>query len=185
MRHGARLGRIGRPPCPKRLLRVPVVRWSSPGSRLPARVRERIGNQEERSEILVGWIQLAFIVGHGRRVHDRAEEVQRRRGVRACAVGAHRVLRRSRCCGSGLAHARSLPRWFVYASIVVDMTLLLVLIFSFHIQYRQPPSFYLKSPTLMYVLRPHRAARAQLRGALHRHGRASSPPSGGRSSCCT
>jgi len=26
-----------------------------------------------------------------------------------------------------------------------------VLIFSFHIQYRQPPSFYLKSPTLMYV----------------------------------
>ena len=31
------------------------------------------------------------------------------------------------------------------------MTLLLGLIFSFHIQYRQPPSFYLKSPTLLYV----------------------------------
>ena len=29
--------------------------------------------------------------------------------------------------------------------------MLLGLIFSFHIQYRQPPSFYLKSPTLMYV----------------------------------
>ena len=41
---------------PKRLLRVPVVRWSSPGSQLPERVRERIVNQEERSEILVGWI---------------------------------------------------------------------------------------------------------------------------------
>ena len=31
------------------------------------------------------------------------------------------------------------------------MALLMGLIFSFHIQYQQPPSFYLKSPTLLWV----------------------------------
>jgi adenylate cyclase len=33
----------------------------------------------------------------------------------------------------------------------MDMVLLLGLIWSFHIQYRQPASFYLKAPTLLYV----------------------------------
>lgn len=39
----------------------------------------------------------------------------------------------------------------LYLSIVLDMCLLLGLIWSFHLQYQQPPSFYLKSPTLLYV----------------------------------
>jgi adenylate cyclase len=36
-------------------------------------------------------------------------------------------------------------------SVVFDMTLLMVLIWSFHLQYGQPASFYLKAPTLLYV----------------------------------
>ena len=39
----------------------------------------------------------------------------------------------------------------LYTSIVLDMCLLLGLIWSFHLQYQQPRSFYLKSPTLLYV----------------------------------
>ena len=127
-----------------------AVRWSSPGSRLPARVRERIRVQEERSEVLVGWIQLVFIVGMAV-VYTLAPK--KFAGDVAFApvpwiLSAYFTFTLLRL---GLAYARKLPRWFVYASIVVDMALLLVLIFSFHLQYRQPPSFYLKSPTLMYV----------------------------------
>ncbi|RME97331.1 MAG: adenylate/guanylate cyclase domain-containing protein, partial [Alphaproteobacteria bacterium] len=44
-----------------------------------------------------------------------------------------------------------LPDWAVYFSIVLDMTLLMTLIASFHIQYQQPASFLLKAPTLLYV----------------------------------
>jgi len=39
----------------------------------------------------------------------------------------------------------------LYLSIVLDMCLLLGLIWSFRLQYQQPPSFCLKSPTLLYV----------------------------------
>ena len=50
-----------------------------------------------------------------------------------------------------LAHRHRLPEWLRYVSIGIDMTLLLGLIWSFHLQYQQPPSFYLKAPTLLYV----------------------------------
>ncbi|MCZ7600217.1 MAG: hypothetical protein M5U09_24200 [Gammaproteobacteria bacterium] len=50
-----------------------------------------------------------------------------------------------------LAHRRTLPRALLVFSVVLDMTLLMGLIFSFHLQYEQPPSFYLKAPTILYV----------------------------------
>src|ERR671912_696339 len=132
------------------LLRMPSLRRFSPGSRLPARVRERIRTQEARSEILVGWMQLVFIVGMA--VVYTVAPKKFGDDVAFAPVpwvlAAYFVFTLLRLA---LAHARRLPRWFVYVSIVVDVALLLGLIFSFHIQYRQPPSFYLKSPTLMYV----------------------------------
>jgi adenylate cyclase len=50
-----------------------------------------------------------------------------------------------------LAYRISLPGWFLILSIVFDMALLFGLIWTFHIQYQQPASFYLKAPTLLYV----------------------------------
>ncbi|MGH6944576.1 MAG: adenylate/guanylate cyclase domain-containing protein [Geminicoccaceae bacterium] len=50
-----------------------------------------------------------------------------------------------------LAYRGLLRRWFLSLSAVVDMTLLMLLIWSFHIQYAQPPAFYLKAPTWGYV----------------------------------
>ena len=44
-----------------------------------------------------------------------------------------------------------LPTWSLVGSIVIDMALLMGLIWSFHIQYQQPPAFYLKAPTVLYV----------------------------------
>lgn len=41
--------------------------------------------------------------------------------------------------------------WLVGLAIVVDIAVLMVTIWSFHLQYVQPPAFYLKAPTLLYV----------------------------------
>ncbi|WP_188907480.1 adenylate/guanylate cyclase domain-containing protein [Aureimonas endophytica] len=43
------------------------------------------------------------------------------------------------------------PAFAVYLSILLDFLLLYGLIWSTHIQYAQPPSFVMKSPTLLYV----------------------------------
>jgi adenylate cyclase len=118
--------------------------------KLPLRVRERIRAEEERSEILVGVIQLAFI-GSVALLYTLAPK---KFGADApfapvpWVLGAYTVFTLLRLA---LARARRLTRGFVYFSIVVDMALLMGLIFSFHIQYQQPPSFYLKSPTLLWV----------------------------------
>ncbi len=49
------------------------------------------------------------------------------------------------------AYRGRLADWFLMVSVIADMGLLMVLIWSFHIQYMQPASFYLKAPTMMYV----------------------------------
>ncbi len=49
------------------------------------------------------------------------------------------------------AYRNFLPQYLLYASIIMDMGILMFLIWSFHIQYQQPASFYLKAPTVMYV----------------------------------
>ncbi len=40
----------------------------------------------------------------------------------------------------------------IVLSVVVDMTVLLVTIWSFHRQYMQPPAISLKAPTLIYIV---------------------------------
>ncbi len=51
----------------------------------------------------------------------------------------------------GLALKRRLPPWLIAVSVVADVAMLLGLIWSFHLQYQQPPAFYLKAPTLLYI----------------------------------
>ena len=60
---------------------------------------------------------------------------------------------------------RKLPDWFVVLSIVVDMVLLAMLIWTFHRQYAQPPAFYLKDPAMLnfMVLIALRALRFEAR----------------------
>ncbi|MFW5833458.1 MAG: adenylate/guanylate cyclase domain-containing protein, partial [Pseudomonadota bacterium] len=50
-----------------------------------------------------------------------------------------------------LALKRRLGRGFVRLSIVIDIVVLMLTIWSFHLQYQAPPALYLKAPTLMYV----------------------------------
>jgi len=117
---------------------------------LPARISTRVKAQEEASEILVGWIQLAVVLGFSivylvaPKTFTAAAPFQPVPWALAVYL-AFTLLRLT------LAHRHRLPEWLRYLSIVVDMTLLLGMIWSFHLQYQQPPSFYLKSPTLLYV----------------------------------
>jgi adenylate cyclase len=121
------------------------------GDRLPARVSETIRRQEERSEILIGWVQFAivctFTVLYSAAPQAADSDATMFRPVPLFLAGyfGFTVIRLV------LAYRRFMPSWFLYLSIVIDMGLLMGLIWSFHIQYGQPAAFYLKAPTLLYV----------------------------------
>ena len=121
-----------------------------PRTELPARVTRRIEAQEAASEILVGWIQLAIVVGFGVVYLVAPKTFAADAPFRPVpwVLGAYLGFTLLRLF---LAHRNRLSEWMRYASIVVDVILLVALIWSFHLQYRQPASFYLKAPTLLYV----------------------------------
>lgn len=50
-----------------------------------------------------------------------------------------------------LAIAERLTPFFLALSVIVDIAVLMLTIWSFHLQYDQPPTIYLKAPTLLYV----------------------------------
>jgi adenylate cyclase len=133
-------------------LKIPAKRlWMSPTpGAIPTRIATRIRAQEEASEILVGWIQLAVVLGFSLVYLAAPKTFSADAPFRPvpwvlAAYLAFTLLRLT------LAYRHRLPEWLRYTSIVFDMALLLGLIWSFHLQYEQPPSFYLKAPTVLYI----------------------------------
>ena len=134
-------------------LKVPLQRrlfkWTRQES-LPTRIATRIRAQEEASEIVVGWIQLAVVLGFSlvyllaTKTSSASAPFHPVPWVLAAYL-AFTLLRLT------LAYRHRLPQWLRYVSIVIDMLLLLGMIWSFHLQYEQPPSFYLKAPTVLYI----------------------------------
>jgi adenylate cyclase len=130
-------------PNPRRLLAAPV-------QSLPARVREVIAREQDGSEILIGWIQLGVVATFAALYYLSPKQ-----------AGANPMISPEPWVLSGyvlftlirlnLAYRRRLPNWLLYVSVVMDMALLLALIWTFHLKYDQPASFYLKVPTLLYV----------------------------------
>ena len=118
--------------------------------KLPARIRDAIRVQQESSEILIGWIQLAIVLTFtvlyllSPKPHGDAVMVS----PELWFLGVYIAFTALRL---GLAYRRMLPAWLLHLSVVIDMALLLALIWSFHLKYGQPASFYLKVPTLLYV----------------------------------
>lgn len=114
------------------------------------RIREAIDRQRDASERLIGWIQLSLIVGLGvlfllsPKTHETAVYA-RPIGWALLAYFLFTLLRLA------LSYRTRLPAWFLALSVVADILLLLGIIWSFHIDYNQPPAFYLKAPTLLYV----------------------------------
>lgn len=120
------------------------------GRALPARVRARIDAAQDRSEILIGWLQLGAVIVFGTLYALSPKTAPDGAGFQpaALALGAYALFTVLRLA---IAYKRRLPGWLVAISAVADMGLLLGMIWSFHLQYEQPPSFYLKIPTLLYV----------------------------------
>ncbi|HSE79242.1 MAG TPA: adenylate/guanylate cyclase domain-containing protein [Alphaproteobacteria bacterium] len=117
---------------------------------LPERVRRAIESEQHQSEIVVGWVQMGAVLTFGTlyAVAPKTFSVDAPFAPVPWALAAYFLFTVLRLV---LAYRRQLPGWFLAVSVAVDMTLLLVMIWSFHLQYGQPPAFYLKAPTMLYV----------------------------------
>jgi adenylate cyclase len=117
---------------------------------MPARVERTIADLRRRNEILIGWVQAALVLVLGTLYlaapsTSPADAVFRPVPWALGTYGAFTALRLR------LAYRGRLTTLFSLLSIVVDIAMLMITIWSFHIQYGQPAAFYLKAPTLLYV----------------------------------
>ncbi len=119
-------------------------------SALPGRVHEEIARQQDRSEQIISWVQIAIVLLFGGLflISPRPFEGDIAFELTPWALGGYLAFSLVRLAAS---RRHRLPGWFLTLSVVADMALLMVLIWSFHRTYQQPPSFYLKAPTLLYV----------------------------------
>ena len=117
-------------------------------ARLPERVETAIRTEQDRSEILIGWIQLAVISTFAVLYFISPKTAGAAGYITVAAIAVYFVLTVLRLV---ISYSVSMPAWMLALSVLLDMTLLFSLIWSFHVQYDQPPSFYLKAPTLLYV----------------------------------
>ena len=133
------------------LKRITSLLFGAPvAGRLPERVQAQISRDQADSEILIGWVQIcgiaffAVLYSLTRKTFPADAMLE----PVPWALGAYTVFTVIRLV---LAHLRRLPSWMIVLSIVVDVFVLLITIWSFHIQYMQPPGFSLKGPTMLYL----------------------------------
>src|SRR5260370_41604700 len=120
--------------------------------KLPERVQAAIRRQQERSEIIIGWVQLAIVA----LVATVYESTSMPAGVvqedysfetEVFAIyGLFCVVRLA------LAYRRLLLPWMLYVSVVAVSLKKKRLIYSLHCKYAQAAGFSLKVPTLRDVI---------------------------------
>jgi adenylate cyclase len=117
---------------------------------LPERVSRVIRLQQEASERLIGWFQLFIVILFGSlyAVSPKTFSPDVPFTPVPWVLGFYLLFTVLRLF---LAYRGRIPDVILYTSVIIDMALLLGLIWSFHVQYMQPPAFYLKVPTLLYV----------------------------------
>ena len=132
-----------------------VLSWlgqwrSEPGDRVPARVTRALGELDRKSEILIGWVQAALIsvLGTLYLVAPGTAPPDAMFYPVPWALGFYGLFTIGRLW---LAYGGGLSMPVRLLSVVVDISMLMVTIWSFHLQYGQPAAFYLKAPTLLYV----------------------------------
>ncbi|CAN0464810.1 unnamed protein product, partial [Discosporangium mesarthrocarpum] len=127
-----------------------LSRWFPATPTLPPRVLADIARQQDRSERIISIVQLAIVLTFGTLflIAPRPTETMLDFDLVPWALVVYLVFTLIRLWASCRMR---LPGWFLTLSIIIDMALLMALIWSFHRTYQQPPSFYLKAPTLLYV----------------------------------
>src|SRR5579885_1277831 len=132
---------------------------------LPERTRQAIREDQAQAEVLIAWVQLAIVTAFAL-LYGLAPQATMRAEPHLeplpWVLGAYAAVTSTRL---GLAYARALGGALLAASVVVDLVLLMALIWGFHIQYAQPPAFYLKVPTLLtaFIFIALRALRFQVK----------------------
>jgi len=117
---------------------------------LPPRVADAIREHQLKSEILIAWGQL-LVGATWASLYALAPKTSAATAMIEpvpIALASYLVFSILRLA---LAYRGFAATWFLALSVLVDMAILMGLIWSFHIQYEQPASFYLKAPTLLYV----------------------------------
>ena len=129
---------------------VEFVFGRRPPSALPERVRRAIAADQRSSEILVCLTQFGAIAFFGAfyAVTPKAFPLHVPFHPVPWALGLYAVFTALRLT---LALKGRLGPGFLSLSVVVDIAVLMVTIWSFHLQYQQPATIYLKAPTLLYV----------------------------------
>ncbi len=140
-----------------------------PTMQLPARVERQITAAHDRSERVIGWFQMGVVLFFALLYLLSPSPADRTldphlMGMLPVMLGQWLEVVLAKPVPWALSlyflativrlvwsSRRQLPPWALVGSIIIDMLLLMGLIWSFHIQYQQPPAFYLKAPTLMYV----------------------------------
>jgi len=120
-----------------------------PAAQLPARVVRALHAERERGEILTSWVQAGvlciFATLYFLAPSTSPLDVLMRPVPWALAFYALFTAFRLH-----LAHRGGLGPVVRALSVVVDMALLTITIWSFHLEYGQPAAFYLKAPTFTY-----------------------------------
>jgi adenylate cyclase len=134
----------------KRMALPAIFARDDSGLSIPARVRATIADQQDASERLIAWVQFGVVMIFGAlyAISPKTSTVDPWLTPVGIALAVYFVFSVFRLW---LSYRVRLPGWFLALSVVADLTLLLTVIWSFHIQYDQPASFYLKAPTLLYV----------------------------------
>ena len=117
--------------------------------KLPARVARAIEAQRERGEILTSWVQAGLLAVFASLyiLAPSTSPVSFLMRPVPWALAFYAVFTALRLY---LAYGRRLSTPMRVASVVIDMALLTVTIWSFHREYGQPAAFYLKAPTFTY-----------------------------------
>lgn len=117
---------------------------------LPQRIRREFRQQQDSSERLIGWFQLAVVSLFGMLyiVSPKTHMSEIWESPVPWGLSLYLIFTALRLV---LSYRYSLPDWYLGLSGAVDLALLFGLIWSFHIQYQQPAVFYLKAPTMLYV----------------------------------
>ena len=124
---------------------------SEEATRLPARVQRLVDAEEEKSERLITWVQLAVLALFAGlyfvapRPPDAGATMFEPVPLVLAPYAAFTLLR------LGLTHRGFMPGWFLVLSMLVDVTMLWALIWTFHLDYGQPAGFSLKVPTFIYI----------------------------------
>ena len=120
-------------------------------ARLPERVQTTIRQEQDQTEILVSLLQLLAVASFAAlytltpKAFDPQMVPFEPVPVTLAVYTGFTLVR------LWLAWQRRLQAWFLALSVVVDISVLMVTIWTFHLQYQEPPPLYLKAPTMLYA----------------------------------